>query len=116
MPGRVGDSPIIGAGLYVDDTAGAAAATGVGEEIIRVGGSLLAVEAMCAGQSPQEACEAVIARVIAVAQRRGVSPSRVAMIALDPSGRVGAACTGTTDFPFAVGRGDRVELLTATPA
>ena len=46
MPGRVGDSPIIGAGLYVDDTAGAAAATGVGEEIIRVGGSLLAVEAM----------------------------------------------------------------------
>ena len=44
LPGRVGDSPLIGAGLYVDDTAGAAGATGVGEEIIRVGGSYFVVE------------------------------------------------------------------------
>src|SRR6516165_6338582 len=46
LPGRVGDSPIIGAGLYVDDSAGAAGATGVGEEILRVGASLLMAEAM----------------------------------------------------------------------
>ena len=51
LPGRVGDSPLIGAGLYVDDTAGAAGGTGVGEEIIRIGGSLLIVEAMRAGKT-----------------------------------------------------------------
>ena len=50
LPGRVGDSPLIGHGLYVDNTAGAAGATGVGEEVIRIGGSLLVVEAMRAGQ------------------------------------------------------------------
>jgi len=115
MPGRVGDSPLIGAGLYVDDAAGAAAGTGVGEEIIRIGGSLLAVEEMRSGRTPQAACEAVIARVIAAAKRRGVPPARVALIALDPAGRVGAACTGDTDFPYAVGRKDRIELFTATP-
>src|SRR5262249_11697666 len=57
LPGRVGDSPLIGHGLYVDDAAGAAGATGVGEEIIRIGGSVLIVEAMRAGKHPQEACE-----------------------------------------------------------
>src|SRR5262249_62329018 len=46
LPGRVGDSPLIGPGLYVDNTAGAAGATGVGEEIIRIGGSVLIVESM----------------------------------------------------------------------
>jgi N4-(beta-N-acetylglucosaminyl)-L-asparaginase len=55
LPGRVGDSPIIGAGLYVDDAAGAAGATGIGEEIMRIGASLLAVEAMRDGRSPQQA-------------------------------------------------------------
>src|SRR5262245_28771328 len=55
LPGRVGDSPLIGTGLYVDDTAGAAGATGGGGEVIRVGGSLLLVEAMRAGKAPQEA-------------------------------------------------------------
>src|SRR5439155_17508214 len=53
LPGRVGDSPIIGAALYVDNEAGAAGATGVGEEVIRIGGSLLIVELMRAGRSPQ---------------------------------------------------------------
>src|SRR5207237_2855521 len=72
LPGRVGDSPLIGAGLYVDDTAGAAGATGVGEEIIRVGGSLIIVEAMRAGKTPQEACESAIRRVNAAAVRRVV--------------------------------------------
>jgi isoaspartyl peptidase/L-asparaginase-like protein (Ntn-hydrolase superfamily) len=113
LPGRVGDSPIIGAGLYVDDTAGAAGGTGVGEEIIRVGGSLLLVEAMRAGRSPQEACELVVKKVNTVAVRRGVHPARVAFLALDPKGRVGAACTKGTGFKYAVAKGRKVDVLDA---
>ena len=111
LPGRVGDSPIIGAGLYVDDLAGAAGATGVGEEIIRIGGSLFVVEQMRGGKSPQEACELACKRVNAVAVRRGVHPAQVAFLALDPKGNVGAACTTRTNFTYAVGRGDKVEML-----
>ncbi|MCS6865838.1 MAG: N(4)-(beta-N-acetylglucosaminyl)-L-asparaginase [Gemmataceae bacterium] len=113
MPGRVGDSPLIGAGLYVDDTAGAAGATGVGEEIIRIGGSLLIVEQMRAGKSPQEACEIACRRAHAATARRGVHPTRVAFIALDPQGNIGAACTENTNFQYAVGRGEKIELLKA---
>src|SRR5690348_7098682 len=58
LPGRVGDSPLIGSGLYVDDTAGAAGATGVGEAIIRIGGSFFIVEQLRLGRSPPEACGA----------------------------------------------------------
>ena len=64
MHGRVGDSPIIGAGLYVDDEVGAATATGMGETIIKVCGSFLVVELMRQGRSPQEACEEVVDRLI----------------------------------------------------
>jgi isoaspartyl peptidase/L-asparaginase-like protein (Ntn-hydrolase superfamily) len=113
LPGRVGDSPLIGHGLYVDDTAGAAGGTGVGEEIIRVGGSLLIVEAMRAGKSPQDACEAAVRKVNATAVRRGVHPAQVAFIALDPKGRVGAACTARSSFDYAVARPGGVELLKA---
>jgi len=114
LPGRVGDSPLIGAGLYVDDTAGAAGGTGIGEEIIRIGGSLIIVEAMRAGRTPQEACEAAARRVNAAAVRRGVHPARVAFLALDPKGRIGAACTSQTGFQYAVARqGKKAELLKA---
>jgi N4-(beta-N-acetylglucosaminyl)-L-asparaginase len=113
LPGRVGDSPLIGHGLYVDNTAGAAGGTGRGEEIIRIGGSMMVVEAMRAGRSPQEACEAAIRKVNAVAARRGVHPADVAFIALDPKGRVGAACTEKTNFFYAVATPDKVELLKA---
>jgi isoaspartyl peptidase/L-asparaginase-like protein (Ntn-hydrolase superfamily) len=113
LPGRVGDSPLIGHGLYVDNTAGAAGATGVGEEVIRIGGSLLIVEAMRAGKSPQEACEAGVRRLNAVAVRRGVHPAKVAFLALDRAGRVGACCTRGTNFDYAVGRPSGVELLKA---
>jgi N4-(beta-N-acetylglucosaminyl)-L-asparaginase len=113
LPGRVGDSPLIGHGLYVDNTAGAAGATGVGEEVIRIGGSLLIVEAMRAGKSPQEACEAVVRRLNATALRRGVHPAKVAFLALDVQGRVGAACTAQTNFQYAVGKGAKVELVRA---
>ena len=110
LPGRVGDSPIIGAGLYVDDEAGAAGATGVGEEIIRIGGSAFIVELMRAGKSPQEAVEMAVRRVNATAVRRGVHPPAVAFLALSPKGEVGTACTLRTDFKYAVGRGAKVEM------
>jgi N4-(beta-N-acetylglucosaminyl)-L-asparaginase len=113
LPGRVGDSPLIGHGLYVDNTAGAAGGTGVGEEIIRIGGSLTIVEAMRAGRSPQEACEAAVRKVNAIAVRRGVHPAEVAFLALDPKGRVGAACTEKTNFTYAVAQPGKVELLKA---
>lgn len=113
LPGRVGDSPLIGHGLYVDNTAGAAGGTGTGEEIIRIGGSLTIVEAMRAGRSPQEACEAAIRKVNAIAVRRGVHPAEVAFLALDPKGRVGAACTEKTNFTYAVAQPGKVELLKA---
>jgi N4-(beta-N-acetylglucosaminyl)-L-asparaginase len=113
LPGRVGDSPIIGAGLYVDDRAGAAGGTGVGEEILRIAGSTLMVEAMRAGSSPQESCELAVERVKEVAGRRERVLPQVAFIALDPAGRVGAACTKGTDFHYAVGRGGSVEVLQA---
>jgi N4-(beta-N-acetylglucosaminyl)-L-asparaginase len=113
LPGRVGDSPLIGSGLYVDNTAGAAGATGVGEEIIRIGGSLLIVEAMRAGKTPQEACELAVRKVNATAVRRGVHPAHVAFLALDPHGRIGAACTERTNFQYAVARPGSMELLKA---
>jgi len=66
IPGRVGDSPIIGAGLYVDNEVGAAGATGRGEEVIRTCGSFLLVELMRQGMSPQKACEEVCLRIIRI--------------------------------------------------
>jgi len=114
LPGRVGDSPLIGAGLYVDDAAGAGGGTGVGEEIIRVGGSLLIVEALRAGRTPQQACELAIRRVNAASERRGVRPAGVSFLALDPQGRHGGACTARAGFQYAVGSpGQPVELLKA---
>jgi isoaspartyl peptidase/L-asparaginase-like protein (Ntn-hydrolase superfamily) len=113
LPGRVGDSPIIGAGLYVDNQAGAAGATGVGEEVIRIGGSYFVVEQMRAGRTPQEACEQAVRRLNQVAVRRGVHPARVAFLALDTQGRPGAACTAMTNFQYALGVGNRVELRQA---
>jgi len=113
LPGRVGDSPIIGAGLYVDNSAGGAGGTGVGEEIIRIGGSLLIVEAMRAGKSAQEACEMAVRRINALAVRRGMHPAKVAFLALDAKGHPGAACTEQTGFQYAIARPGKVELLKA---
>jgi isoaspartyl peptidase/L-asparaginase-like protein (Ntn-hydrolase superfamily) len=113
LPGRVGDSPLIGHGLYVDNAAGAAGGTGVGEEIIRIGGSMLIVEAMRAGRSAQEACEQAVRKVNAVAVRRGVHPAGVAFLALDAKGQPGAACTARTNFQYAIARPGQMELLKA---
>ena len=64
MGGRVGDSPIIGSGLFVDNEIGAAVATGLGEEVVKTVGSFLIVELMRQGKSPQEACEEAIRRIV----------------------------------------------------
>jgi N4-(beta-N-acetylglucosaminyl)-L-asparaginase len=64
MHGRVGDSPIIGSGLYVDNEIGGAVATGLGEEVIKTVGSFLIVELMRQGHSPQQACEMAIKRIV----------------------------------------------------
>jgi isoaspartyl peptidase/L-asparaginase-like protein (Ntn-hydrolase superfamily) len=113
LPGRVGDSPLIGHGLYVDNTAGAAGGTGYGEEISRIVGSFFIVEQMRAGNTAQAACEAAAKRVIDLAKRRGISPARVAFIALDVQGTPGACCTAGTNFQYAIARPGGVKLLKA---
>jgi N4-(beta-N-acetylglucosaminyl)-L-asparaginase len=64
MAGRVGDSPIIGSGLFIDNEIGGATATGLGEEVLKTVGSFLIVELMRQGKSPQEACEEAIGRIV----------------------------------------------------
>jgi isoaspartyl peptidase/L-asparaginase-like protein (Ntn-hydrolase superfamily) len=88
IPGRVGDSPIIGAGLYVDNTIGAAGATGRGEEVIKAAGSFLVVELMRQGYSPQDACKKALERTIR--QYNGNPEFQIAYIALRKDGKIGA--------------------------
>ena len=88
MHGRVGDSPIIGAGLFLDNQVGAAAATGLGEAVIKSSGSAMVVEAIRNGASPQDACENVILRILKM--NKQVENLQVGFIALDIRGNVGA--------------------------
>ena len=89
LHGRVGDSPIVGAGLYVDNDAGAATASGVGEEMVRNAASFLVVELMRQGRSPAEACREAIERV--VRKRPEASKQlQVCFLALNKHGEVGA--------------------------
>ncbi len=89
LHGRVGDSPIIGAGLYVDNEVGAATASGVGEEMVRNAASFLVVELMRQGRSPADACREAIERV--VRKRPEASKQlQVCFLALNRDGEVGA--------------------------
>jgi N4-(beta-N-acetylglucosaminyl)-L-asparaginase len=89
LHGRVGDSPIIGAGLYVDGEIGGATSTGVGEEVIRNAGSFLVVELMRQGRSPQEACKEAVMRI--VKKRTEASKTlQVGFLAMNRAGEVGA--------------------------
>ncbi|MEM7453271.1 MAG: N(4)-(beta-N-acetylglucosaminyl)-L-asparaginase [Planctomycetota bacterium] len=92
IPGRVGDSPIIGSGLYVDNSAGAAGATGKGENVMRFCGSFLVVEYMRNGASPVDACQMTIER-IAEMDPSGIDDLAINFIALSKSGEYGAAGT-----------------------
>lgn len=109
MHGRVGDSPIIGAGLYVDNEVGAATASGVGEEMIRNAASFLVVELMRQGRSPAEACREAIARV--VRKRPEASKTlQVCFLALNKRGEVGAYALHR-GFVYAVCDKDRQDDL-----
>lgn len=88
MHGRVGDSPIIGAGLFVDEEVGAATATGLGEEVIRICGAFLIVELMRQGRSPQEACEEAVRR--AVSKSKDLDNTQIGFLALNKTGEYGA--------------------------
>jgi len=88
MHGRVGDSPIIGAGLYVDNEVGAASASGVGEEVIRMVGSHLVVELMRQGLKPENACKKAIERIVQRNPERSKN-IQVAFVALNKQGEVG---------------------------
>lgn len=105
--GRVGDSPIVGAGLYVDGEAGAATCTGLGETVLRTLASFLAVERMRLGDSPQQACEAAISRVVA----KTPDPERyqVGILAMGLDGEVGAyAVQRGFDYAIADAAGNRL--------
>jgi len=91
MHGRIGDSPIIGAGLYVDGEVGAAAATGHGEEVIRIAGCHLVVELMRQGRTPEEACKEAVERVYRRQSHR-IKDIQVGFIALNTQGKTGAFC------------------------
>ena len=91
IPGRIGDSPIIGAGLYVDNEIGAAGATGRGEEVIRTLGSFFVVERMRAGLSPQEACEAACQRIIDINGGAEKIDFNDKFVAVNKNGEVGCA-------------------------
>ncbi|MEW5676937.1 N(4)-(beta-N-acetylglucosaminyl)-L-asparaginase [Flavobacterium enshiense] len=94
MHGRVGDSPIIGAGLYVDNEVGAATATGHGEEVIRIAGCHLVVELMRQGKSPQKACEEAVMRIVKLTKNRNknLKDIQVGFIALNKNGEHGSYC------------------------
>jgi N4-(beta-N-acetylglucosaminyl)-L-asparaginase len=90
MRGRVGDSPIIGSGLFIDNEVGGAVATGLGEEILKNVSTFLIVELMRSGKSPQEACEIAIERIIK--KNTYYNDFQVAFLALNKKGEVGSFC------------------------
>ena len=88
MKGRVGDSPIIGSGLFIDNKIGGAVATGLGEEVVKTVGSFLVVELMRQGLTPQEACEKAVKRI--VSNNSQENKFQVAYIAMNKKGEVGS--------------------------
>lgn len=91
MHGRVGDSPIIGAGLFVDNEIGAATATGVGEEVIKIVGCHLVVELMRQGHGPEDACRRAVERIVQKNPTRS-KDLQVGFLALNKKGQYGAYC------------------------
>lgn len=100
LHGRVGDSPIIGAGLYVDNEVGAATATGVGEEVIRICGAHLVVELMRQGFAPKDACREAVMRIVKKQPERS-KELQVGFIALNKRGEYGSFCL-QKGFEYAV--------------
>ena len=106
--GRVGDSPIIGAGLYIDNKYGAACATGKGESVIKMAGSFLIVELIRSGKSPQEACELAVARIIE--QQADSKDFQVGFLALNKNGDYGAYSL-KEGFQYAINTERKADLV-----
>lgn len=111
MRGRLGDSPIIGAGLFVDNEVGACTATGQGEDVIRVAGSHSVVEMMRHGLSPEEACKKIVERIVKIKGEK-VKDIQVAFLALNKKGETGAFAIHK-GFSYAIKNNKREELITA---
>ncbi|XP_075972676.1 N(4)-(Beta-N-acetylglucosaminyl)-L-asparaginase-like [Anticarsia gemmatalis] len=111
IPGRIGDSPIPGAGAYADNAVGGAAATGDGDIMLRFLPSFLAVEEMRRGASPSEAANTAVRRIAS-----HYSNFMGAVIAITKTGEYGAACHGISSFPFVVRDNTReiAEVITIT--
>jgi N4-(beta-N-acetylglucosaminyl)-L-asparaginase len=104
MHGRVGDSPIIGGGLYVDNEIGAATSSGQGEEVIRICGTHLVVEFMRLGQSPTEACRLAVERLVKINPEKAKT-FQVGFLALNKNGEHGAFSI-LPGFVYSVTSGD----------
>jgi len=102
MHGRVGDSPIIGAGLFVDNQVGAATSTGLGEEVIRIVGSHLVVELMRQGMNPGDACKKAVERIV-LRDAEKAKTLQVGFLALNNKGAFGAFAI-QKGFSYAVRR------------
>ena len=109
MRGRLGDSPIIGAGLFVDNEIGAATATGQGEDVIRICGSHLVVELMRMGNSPEQACKKAVERIIKIKGDKA-HDIQVGFIAINKRGEYGGYCI-QKGFNFAVCTADDSNIL-----
>jgi N4-(beta-N-acetylglucosaminyl)-L-asparaginase len=111
MRGRVGDSPIIGAGLFVDNEVGACTATGQGEDVIRVAGSHTVVEFMRQGMSPETACKKVIERIAKIKKDKA-KDIQVAFVALNKRGQAGSFALNK-GFSYAIKNNTTEKLITA---
>lgn len=109
MRGRVGDSPIIGAGLFIDNEVGGACATGLGEAVLKTLGSFLIVELMRNGMTPQEACEEAINRIV---KKQDYKNFQIGYLAVDKNGNYGAYAIHS-GFSFAVAYDGKNELIEA---
>ena len=92
MPGRVGDTPIIGSGFYVETGVGGAAATGLGEDIMRTCLSFRAVELMRQGCSAQRAADQVVLSAHQTLIKHGLQPDCIALVVMDKDGHIAGAC------------------------
>ena len=109
MRGRIGDSPIIGAGLFVDNEVGACTATGQGEDVIRVAGSHSVVELMRQGLSPEVACKKIVERIVKIKGDK-VKQIQVAFLAVNKKGQVGSFAIHP-GFEYAIRTNDLEKLV-----
>lgn len=108
LPGRLGDSPIIGAGLFIDQEVGGAVASGLGEAIIRIAGSHTVVELMRNGKSPEDACKETVQRIIR--KHKDMSGLQCCFLAIDKHGNVGGYSV-FNGFNYAIKSATQEELI-----